>query len=49
MNPVSFSSRNFPSDPPQSARALSQQEVDNARSARTAAQATVGALEAAVS
>jgi membrane fusion protein (multidrug efflux system) len=28
--------------------ALSQQELDNARSARTAAQATVGALEAAV-
>ena len=29
-------------------RALSQQELDNARSARSAAQATVGALEAAV-
>jgi membrane fusion protein (multidrug efflux system) len=29
-------------------RALSQQELDNARSARAAAQATVGALEAAV-
>jgi membrane fusion protein (multidrug efflux system) len=29
-------------------RALSQQEVDNARSARSGAQATVGALEAAV-
>lgn len=29
-------------------KALSQQEVDNARSARSAAQATVGALEAAV-